>query len=108
MHGFILISQHYGALDAILGHTPHMSGSFGVCWIVHTVLVEMLSHVLIGWGFITSLLDDIHAILGHIPYPSGSYEVCLFVHTVLIEMLSHVTFLGFIMFLLDVILGHTP
>ena len=96
------------ALDVVLGHTPHMSGSPGVCWIVHIVLAEMLSHVLIGWGFITSLLDDIHVILRHTPYPSGSNGVCLFVHTVLIEMMSHVLFLGFIMFLLDVILGHTP
>ena len=31
----------------------------------------------------------------------------LFVYTVLIEMMSHVIFLGFIMFLLDFILG-TP
>ena len=75
---------------------------------MHTVLAEMLSHVLIGWGFITSLLDDIHVILGHTPYPSGSYGVCLLVHTILIEMMNHVIFLGFIMFLLDVILRHTP
>ena len=71
-----------------MGHTLHMSRSSGVCWIVHTILAVMLSHVLIGWGFITSILDGIHVILGHTPYLSGSYGVCLFVHRVLIEMMS--------------------
>ena len=78
MHGFRLIFRHYGALYDILGPTPQMLGSFGVCLIVHTVLAEMLSHVLIGWGFITSLLDDIHVILRHIPYLSGSLGVCAY------------------------------
>ena len=81
-----------------------MLGSFGVCWIVHTVLIEMLSHVLIGWAFI----GCIHVVLWHITYPLGSYGVCFLVHTVLIKMVSHVIFLGFIMFMLDVILGPTP
>ena len=86
-----------------------MSRSSGVFWIVHTVLAGMLSNVLIGWGFITYLLDGIHVILGHTLYLLGSYGVvCLFVHKVLIEMMSHVTFLGFIMFQLDVTLGHNP
>ena len=108
MHEFRLISQYYGALDAILGHTPYLSRSSGVCWIMHRVLAEMLSHVLISWGFITSLLDGIHVILRHTPYPPGLYGVCLFAHTTLIEMMSHVIFFVFTMFLLDVILGHTP
>ena len=42
---------------------------------MHTVLTEMLSHVLIDWDFIKSPLDGIHVILGHTPYPSGSYGV---------------------------------
>ena len=57
---------------------PHMSGSSRVCLIVHTVLAKMLSHVLIGWGFITSLLDDIHVILSNIPYSSRSLGVCAY------------------------------
>ena len=85
-----------------------MSGSFRVYWIMHIVLAEMSIHVLIGRGFITSLLDGIHVILGHSLYSSGSYGVRLLVHIVLIEMVSHVIFLGFIMFLLDVILRPTP
>ena len=51
-------------------------------------------------------MDGIHVILRHTPYPPRSYGVSLLVHTVLIEVMSHVIFLGFIMFLLDVILGH--
>ena len=90
-----------------LRHIPYLSRSYS-CWNMHTVIVEMLSHVLIGWGFITSLFDGIHVILGHIHYMLGSYGVCLFVHTVPIEMMSHKIFLGFIMFMLHVILGHIP
>ena len=56
----------------------------------------MLRHVLIGWGFITSLLDDIHVILGHIPYSSRSTGICLFMHAVLIKMMILVmTSMGF-------------
>ena len=60
MHGFKLISRHCGALDVILGHTPYMSGSFGVVGfsgssgvvgLCRQILAEMLSHVLISWGF---------------------------------------------------------
>ena len=69
----------------------------------------MLSHVLIGWGFITSLLDDIHVILWHIPYSPGSVGICLFVHVVLIERISPVmTSLRFHHVLIDATLGHIP
>ena len=69
----------------------------------------MSSHIFIFWGFITSLLDDIHVILGHIPYSPRSSEICLFVHTVIIERMSLVmTFLGFHHFLIDATLGHIP
>ena len=108
MHGYILISRHYVALDVILGHTPYLSGSseFGLC---RQILTEMSSHILIFGGFITSLLDDIHVILGHIPYSSGSSGVCLFVHTVLVERMSLVmTFLGFHQVFLHATLGHNP
>ena len=74
----------------------------------HTVLAEMLSHVLIGWGFTTSLLDDTYMSYLGISFICWDHmEFILVVHIVLIEMMSHVIFLGFIMFLLDVILGHT-
>ena len=76
MHGFRLIPQNYGALDAILGHTPYMSRSFGVIGLCRQILVEMSSHILIFEGLIMSLLDVIHVILGHIPYSSGSSGVC--------------------------------
>ena len=67
----------------------------------------MLSHILISWGFITSLLDDIHVILGHIPYLPGPLGICLFVHTVIIERMSLViTFLGFHHVLINATLGH--
>ena len=89
MHGFRLIFQHYGALYAILRHTPYMLGSSGVAGLCRQVLAEMLSHVLIFWGFITSLLDVvIHAILGHTLYLSRSFGVCWIMHIVLVEMLS--------------------
>ena len=55
-----------------------MSGSSGFCLILHIVLAKMLSHVLISWSFITSLLDDIHVILRHIPYSLGSSGVCAY------------------------------
>ena len=90
MNGYILISRHHGALNIILGHTPYLSGSSGVVGLCRQILVEMLSHILIFWGFITSLLDVIHSILGHTPYMSRSSGVCWIVHTVLVKMLSHV------------------
>ena len=104
MHEFRLISRYYGALHVILGHTPYLPGSYEVCLCVHTVFAKMLSHVLIGWGFITSLIGWHTCHTWAYPLPPGSYGVCLVVRTVLIEMMSHVIFLGFIMFLLDVIL----
>ena len=95
MHGFRLISRHYGALDAILGYIPYLSGSSGLVGLCRQILAEMLSDTLIFRGFITSLLDDMHVILGHILYSSGSSRVCLFVHTVLIERMNLVmTFFG--------------
>ena len=69
----------------------------------------MLSRILIFWGFITTLLDDIHVILGHIPYPLVSYKFYLFVQTILIEMMSFVmTFWGFHHVVLVAMLGHIP
>ena len=68
----------------------------------------MSSHILIFWGFITSLLDDIHVRLGHIPYPPRSSGICLFVHTIVIERMSIVMiFSGFHHVLIDATLGHT-
>ena len=61
---YLVISQH-----AILGHTPYLSGLFGCVCLCRHILDEMLSHILIFRGFITSLLDGIHVILGHDPYP---------------------------------------
>ena len=84
MHGFRLISRHYGALDAILWYIPYLSGSSGLVCLCRKILIEMLSHILIFKGFITSLLDDIHVILGHILYSTGLLGICLFVHTVFI------------------------
>ena len=69
----------------------------------------MSSHILIFWGFITSLLDDMHVILGHIPYPPRSSGICLFVHTIVIERMSLVmTFSGFHHVLINATLGHIP
>ena len=64
MHGFRLIFQHYGALDAILGHIPYLSRSFGFVGLCRKIIAKMSSHILIFEGFITSLLDGIHVILG--------------------------------------------
>ena len=102
MQRFRLIPRH-----AILGHTPYMSGSFGCVCLCRQILAEMSIHILIFWGFITSLLDDIHVILGHIPYPPRSSEICLFVHTIIIDRMSLImTFLGFHHVLIDSTLGH--
>ena len=68
--------QHYGALDAIIGHIPYLSGLFGFVGFCKQILAEMSSHILIFGGFITSLLNGIHVILRHIPYSSGSPSVC--------------------------------
>ena len=104
MQGIRLIPRH-----AILGHTPYLSGSSGFVCLYRQILTEMLSHILIFKGFITSLLDVILIILRHIPYPLGSSGICLFVHTIIIERMSLVmTFLGFHHVLIDVILGHIP
>ena len=70
--------QHYGALDAILGHIPYLSGSSGFVGLCRKIIVEMSSHILIFGGFITSLLDDIHVILRHFPYSPGSSGVCAY------------------------------
>ena len=78
MHGFRLISRHYGALDAILGHTPYLLGSSGFFGLYRQILIEMSSHILIFEGFIMSLLDDIHVIFGHIPYSSRSSFICAY------------------------------
>ena len=68
----------------------------------------MLSHVLIV-GVSSNLYCVVYmSYLGISLIQSGSYGVCLLVHTIVIDMMSYVIFLGFIMFLLDVILGHTP
>ena len=76
-----------------------MSGSFRCVCLCRQILAGMLSHILIFWGFITSLLDDIHVILRHNPYPSGSSGICLVVHTIVIERMSLVMkFWDFIMF----------
>ena len=72
MHGFRLISQYYGALDAILGHTPYLSGSYEVCLFVHTILIEMMSHV-IFFDFIMFMLD---VILGITPSQRVNLEFC--------------------------------
>ena len=102
MQKFRLIPRH-----AVLGHTPYLSGSFGRVCLCRQILVEMLSHILIFGGFITSILDDIHVILGNIPYPPRSSGIYLFVHTIVIERMSLVmTFLGFHHVLIDSILGH--
>ena len=94
MQRFRLISRH-----AILGHTPYLSGSFGCVCLCRQILAEMLSHILIFGGFITSLLDDIHVTLGHISYPPRSSGICLFVHTIVIVRISLVMkFWDFIMF----------
>ena len=78
MHGFRLISRHYGALDAILGYIPYMSGSSELVGLCKQILTEMLRDILIFRGFITFLLNDMHVTLGHIPYSSGSSGVvCL-------------------------------
>ena len=69
----------------------------------------MLSHILIIWDFITSLLDGIHVILRHIPYSFGLSKVCLFVHTVLIKRMSLVmAFLGFHHVFVICHTGHIP
>ena len=83
MHGFRLTPRY-----AILGHTPYLLGSFGCVCLCRQILVEMLIHILIFGGFITSLLDDIHVILGHIPYPPRSSGIFLSVHTIVIERMS--------------------
>ena len=102
MQKFRLIPRH-----VVLGHTPYLSGSFGRVCLCRQILVEMLSHILIFGGFITSLLDDIHVILGHIPYPPRSSGIYLFVHTIVIERMSLVmTFSGFHHVFIDAILGH--
>ena len=104
MQRFRLIPRH-----ATLGHTPYLSGSFGCVCLCRQILVEMSSHILIFWGFITSLLDDMHVILGHIPYPPRSSRICLFVHTIVTKRMSLVmTFSGFHHVLIDATLGHTP
>ena len=87
-------------------HTLYLSGSSGVIGLFRHILFEMLSRVLIFLGFHHVLLD---ATLGNIPYMSGPSRGDLFVQTVLIEDMSLVmTFLCFIMFKLNVIVGHTP
>ena len=76
-----------------------MSGSFKCVCLFRQILAEMLSHILIFGGFITSLLNDIHVILGHNPYPPGSSGICLLLHTIVIERMSLVIkFWDFIMF----------
>ena len=81
---------------AILGHTLYLSGSFGFVCLYRQTLAEMSSHMLIFWGFITSLLDGIHVILWNIPYPPGSLGIYLFMHTTIIERMSLImTFFGF-------------
>ena len=73
-----------------------MSGSFGCVCLRRQILAEMSSHILIFWGFITSLMDGIYVILGHNSYPLGSSGICLLVHTIVIERMSLVMkFLGF-------------
>ena len=100
---------HHVLIDATLGHTPYLSGSFGCVCLYRQILVEMSSHILIFGGFITFLLDDIHVILGHIPYPLRSSGICLFVHTIVTERMSLVmTFSGFHHVLIDATLGHIP
>ena len=104
MYEFRLIPRH-----AILGHTPYLSGSSRFFCLCRQILAEMSSHILIFWGFITSLLDDIQVILGHIPYLPGSSGICLFVHTVIIERMSLVmTFLRFHHVLINATMGHIP
>ena len=81
------------------GIPPYLSGSFGCVGLCKQILVEMSSHILMFWGFITSLLDDIYVIFGHNPYPPGSSIICLVVHTIVIERMSLVMkFWDFIMF----------
>ena len=98
-----MIPQH-----AILGHTPYLSRSSGVC-LCRQILVEKSSNILIFGGFITSLLDCKHFILGHNPYQPRSSKICLSVHKIVIERMSLVmTFLGFHHVLIDSTLGHIP
>ena len=56
-------------IHVILGHIPYPPRSSGICLFVHTIVIEMMSHALIFWGFIMFLSD---AILGHIPLVIGT------------------------------------
>ena len=84
-----------------------MSGSFGCVFLCRQILAEMLSHILIFGGFITSLLDGIHVILGHNPYLLGSSGICLLVHTYQEDEFCY-EILGFRNVLIYATLGHIP
>ena len=58
---------HHVLIDATLGHTPYLSGSFGRGWFVQKVLVDDMSHCYDIFGLRHVMLD---VILGHTPLTS--------------------------------------
>ena len=83
----------------LLGDAPICRDHLDVLVCVDRFLLRCRPIFFIFWGFITSLLDDMHVILGHIPYPPRSAGICLFVHTIVIERMSLLMkFWDFIMF----------
>ena len=58
---------HHVLIDATLGHTLYLSGSFGRGWFVQTFLIDDMSHCYDIFGLRHVMLD---VILGHTPLSS--------------------------------------
>ena len=59
---------HHVLIDATLGHTPYLSGSFGRGSFVQIVLIDDMSHCYDIFGLRHVMLD---VILGHTPLTSS-------------------------------------